>query len=393
MDFLAIIKEIGISGFLDITVMSVIVYSILVWFKRARTAFVVIGMFMFGAAYLLARQLELSLTISVFEGFFAVIIIAVVVIFQEEIKHFLEQLASRSMVRNRRSKKLIPVAHKEVDILVRTLDSLAREQIGAIIVLRGRDPIVRHLIGGTDLDGEISEPLLRSIFDPNSPGHDGAVIIQGSRITEFSTHLPLSKNIKMLQGRGTRHAAALGLSELSDALCLVVSEELGTISVARNGSIRRARDADDLQSTIESFLEEISPTRDAKTWREFFFRKNYREKAIAILVTVVLWIFFVFGSKADYRTYLVPVRPIDLPANLLVTSVSPAEVELTFSGPRRSFLFVSSGDFSVELPLQDARRGTRLRAIPRSTILFPKGLTLQSIQPTEVSITTADRTP
>lgn len=392
MDFVSIAKEIGISGFLDIIVMSTIVYSILVWFKRARTAFVVIGMFMFGAAYLLARQLELSLTISVFEGFFAVIIIAVVVIFQEEIKHFLEQLASRSMVRNRLSKKLIPVAHKEVDILVRTLDGLAREKTGAIIVLRGKDPIVRHLVGGTDLDGEISEPLLRSIFDPNSPGHDGAVIIQGSRITEFSTHLPLSKNIRMLQGRGTRHAAALGLSELTDALCLVVSEELGTISIARNGTIRRAREADDLQATIESFLEEVSPTRDAKTWSEFF-KRNYREKAIAVLVTIVLWIFFVLGSKADYRTYVVPVRVVDLPTNLSVVSVSPAEVELTFSGPRRSFLFVGSGDFSVELPLQDARRGTRTRSIPLSTILFPKGLTLQSIQPTEVSVTTADSTP
>lgn len=392
MDFVAIIKEIGISGFLDITVMSIIVYAILVWFKRARTAFVVIGMLMLGAAYLLARQLELSLTISVFEGFFAVIIIAVVVIFQEEIKHFLEQLASRSMVRNRSAKKLIPAAHKEVDILVRTLDGLAREKIGAIIVLRGKDPIVRHLVGGTDLDGEISEPLLRSIFDPSSPGHDGAVIIQGSRITEFSTHLPLSKNIRMLQGRGTRHAAALGLSEFTDALCLIVSEELGAISIARNGTIRRTRDADDLQNTIESFLEEVSPTRDAKTWREFF-KRNYREKAIAICVTIVLWTFFVFGSKADYRTYLVPVRAVDLPANLSVTSLSPLEVELTFSGPRRAFLFVSSGDFSVELSLQNVRRGTHTRAIPRSNILFPKGLTLQSIQPTELSVTTADSTP
>jgi diadenylate cyclase len=158
MDFMNIINEIGFSGFLDITFMSIIVYSILVWFKRTRTVFVVIGMFMLGGAYLLARQLELSLTTTVFEGFFAVIIIAVVVIFQEEIKHFLEQLASRSMVRNPRSKKIMPIARKEVDILVRTLSALARDHVGAIVVLRGKDPIVRHLIGGTDLDGELSEP-------------------------------------------------------------------------------------------------------------------------------------------------------------------------------------------------------------------------------------------
>ena len=392
MDFMTIINEIGFSGFLDIIVMSIIIYSILVWFKRTRTVFVVIGMFMLGGAYLLARQLELSLTTSVFEAFFAVIIIAVVVIFQEEIKHFLEQLASRSMVRNPRSKKLISAAREEVDILVRTLSALARDQIGAIVVLRGKDPILRHLVGGSDLDGEISEPLLRSIFDPHSPGHDGAVILHGNRLAEFSTHLPLSKNIRKLQGRGTRHAAALGLSELTDALCLVVSEERGTISIASNGNIRVSRDADDLQTTLENFLEEVSPSRNGRTWQEFF-KKNYREKAIAILVTIVLWVFFVFGSKAGYRTYLVPVRYVDLPSNLVVTTISPAEVELTFSGPRRSFVFVGADDFTVELSLRDVRLGTRNRSIPRSNILFPKALTLESVQPTEVSVTTADKTP
>ena len=389
MDF---INEIGISGFLDITFMSIIVYSILVWFKRTRTVFVVIGMFMLGGAYLLARQLELSLTTSFFEAFFAVIIIAVVVIFQEEIKHFLEQLASRSMVRNPRSKKLIPIARKDVDILVRTLSALARDRIGAIVVLRGKDPIVRHLVGGTDLDGEVSEPLLRSIFDPDSPGHDGAVIVDGNRVAEFSTHLPLSKNVRMLQGRGTRHAAALGLSELTDALCLIVSEERGTISVARNGNIRVNRDADDLQNTLDHFFEEVSPSRDGKTWYGFF-KKNYREKAIAIAVTIVLWVFFVFGSKAGYRTYLVPVRYVDLPSNLAVTSILPAEVELTFSGSRRSFVFVNGDDFSVELSLRDVSRGARTRSIPRSNILFPKGLTLESVQPTQVNVITADKTP
>jgi uncharacterized protein (TIGR00159 family) len=392
MNFVTILNEIGFSGFLDITVMSIIVYSILVWFKRTRTVFVVMGMFMLGGAYLLSRQLELSLTTTVFEGFFAVIIIAVVVIFQEEIKHFLEQLASRSMVRNRLGKKILPVARKEVDILVQTLSALAREHTGAIVVLRGKDPIVRHLIGGTDLDGELSGPLLRSIFDPNSPGHDGAVIIRGNRITEFSTHLPLSKNIRKLQGGGTRHAAALGLSELTDALCLVVSEERGTISVARNGTVKVVPDADKLQTILENFYEEVSPSRNGKTWQEFF-KKNYREKAIAITVTIVLWIFFVFGSKEGYRTYLIPVRTIDLPTNLTVTSISPREIELTFSGSRRSFVFVNGSDFSVELSLRDIRRGTRTRTIPPSNILFPKGLMLESIQPTEVTVTTADKTP
>ncbi len=392
MSFLNFLSEVGISGFLDIAFMSVLIYSILVWFKRTRAAFVVIGMFMIGAAYLLARQLELSLTTTVFQGFFTIIIIAVVIIFQEEIKHFLEQLASRSMARNLRGEKLRPTTRREIDVLVQSCSLMAREKIGALVVVQGKDPVVRHTHGGVSLDGDLSEALLRSLFDPHSPGHDGAVIVTGSRIMEFSAHLPLSKNVRKLQRRGTRHAAGLGLAELTDALCIVVSEERGTISVARNGDLRIMKDPTELRSMLEKHIQEISPPAHHKPWVEFF-RRNYKEKAIAIAATVILWFFFVYGAKTDFRTFTVPIQCNDLPENMELVEVDPPEAEVTFSGSRRALFLVSNNDVRVELSLDDIRRGTRTRPISRSNVNLPEGLVLENVLPSEVRVTVklADR--
>lgn len=385
MNIIGFIEEIGISGFLDIVFMTVLIYSMLVWFKRTRAAFVVIGMMIFGAAYLLAQQLGLSLTTTVFQGFFAIILIAVVIIFQEEIKHFLEQLASRSLVPRLRGNRMLDADRITVEALISAADSLAREKIGALIVVRGKDPIVRHLDGGIDLNGEVSESLIRSLFDPHSPGHDGALIVRDDRVTSYSCHLPLSKNLTKLHRTGTRHAAALGLAELTDALCLVVSEEQGTISVARNGDIRVLKDAMELSSILHAFYEGIHPRPEGKPWRAFF-RKNYREKAIALATTVFLWFFIVHESRIDYRSYSAPVECNNVSPNYQVQKIDPPEVELTFSGPRRSFYFISPSKMHVTVKLFNAQEGVVKRAITRTNVSFPDGLSLENVQPGEVSI-------
>ncbi len=380
-----LIKEIGIAGFLDIAFMSLLIYSILVWFKRTKAAFVMLGMFIIGVAYLVARQFDLSLTTTVFQGFFAIILIAVVVIFQEEIKHFFEQVASRSLIRNLKGNGALPALHPETDLLVRTLTGFAREKIGALVVIRGRNQLRRHLTGGNGLNGELSEAILRSIFDPHSAGHDGAVIIEGNKITQFACHLPLAKDLRKIERTGTRHAAALGLAELTDALCLVVSEERGTISVARNGEMRQARDAEALIAQLESFYQEIIPPQEKKPWHDFF-KKNYREKAVAVIVTLALWFVFVHGAKVEYRSFRVPVEYANLPSSLAVTKIEPAEVEITCSGTRRAFYFINDKSIQLFLKLFRAQEGTFKVSLSRSNFSIPAGLTLEDIDADEVTV-------
>lgn len=384
IDFLLPLKEIGLSGFLDIFFMTLLIYALLVWSKRTRANFVLTGILIVAGVYLLARQFNLNLTAAIFEKFFAVILIALVVIFQEELRYFFERIAVWSLNRRLVRREMIRLTRDEVEILVRTLTDLARERIGALIVMRGRDMIIRHLDGGQELNGKLSEPMLKSLFDVHSIGHDGAVVISEDRITRFSAHLPLSKNIKILGKRGTRHAAALGLSELCDALCLVVSEERGTISAAMNGELKEVRDSEKLTQLLEDFYKSIDPKQDFRSWK-YYLSKNWRDKLVALSLSIALWFVLVNGSKTAYRTLTVPITYDTLPANLVVEEIQPQTVDVTFRGIRRAFYFVRRHHIEISVPLKLEPGSQGIRLGPRQ-MSFPKNLVLETIEPNQVSV-------
>jgi diadenylate cyclase len=202
--------DIRLTDVIDIGFVAVLLYTVIVWLERTRATFVLIGIFIFGAIYILARQLGLQLTSWIFQGFFAIFLVVIVVIFQPELRQIFERIALWSLG----PKASRSVRSETLDVLTRTLADFGKERIGALIVIRGNDLLERHILGGIDLDGRISEPLLKSIFDPCSPGHDGAVIVEGDRVSRFAAHLPLSRDSQQLSLVGTRHSAALGLSQL-----------------------------------------------------------------------------------------------------------------------------------------------------------------------------------
>ncbi|MDO8644796.1 MAG: diadenylate cyclase [bacterium] len=380
---LDILSGVGFSGFVDIVLMTVIVYAVLVWFQRKRAAFVLTGILICGVIYLIAHQFHLFLISSLFQGFFAVILILVIVIFQEELKYLFEQIAVYSF--NRKLKGKPRTLGREVEILIRTLTDLARERIGALIVLKGKDLIIRHLSGGTDLYGQMGEAILKSLFDPHSPGHDGAVIIHGSQITQFGCHLPLSNDFKKLTREGTRHAAALGLSELSDALCLVVSEERGTLSVVRYGEISEVHDPEKLGQILQKFYEELSPVPRKKDWKNLL-SQNFREKGLAVVITVSLWFVLVYESKLVHKTFIIQVEYPELTSDLVVSEIDPNEVQATFSATRNAFHFINQQDIRLSLKLLKAKEGTRTFTISESNFTFPENVVLESVSPRYVQV-------
>ncbi|MDE2141225.1 MAG: diadenylate cyclase [Elusimicrobia bacterium] len=283
------LKPIAVPDVLDMILVGCLVYGLLLWFKRTRAAFVALGLLLLAVVYTIAFLAGMYMTVRIFQGFFAVFIVAVIVIFQEEIRSVFERIAVWSLTGG--VLKSAPT-HRQVEILVRSLGDLARDHIGALVVLRGLDPLDRHVSGGWDLNGDMSEALIKSIFDSHSLGHDGAFIVEEGRVSRFGVQLPLSKDFSKITNLGTRHSAALGLAERTDALCLAVSEEHGTISIAQRGELVVVKDLEDLHDAIEIFLNRMMPddTRGAVTR---FFTENWREKLIAAAVSVLLWIFFV----------------------------------------------------------------------------------------------------
>jgi uncharacterized protein (TIGR00159 family) len=278
-----------VPDILDMILVGSLIYGLLLWFKRTKAAFVALGLFLLAVVYVIAWLAGMYMTIRLFQGFFAVFIVAVIVIFQEEIRSVFERIAVWSLTGG--VLKAAPT-HRQVEIIVRSLGDLARDHIGALVVLRGLDPLDRHVEGGWDLNGELSEALIKSIFDSHSLGHDGAFIIEEGRVSRFGVQLPLSKDFSKITNLGTRHSAALGLSERTDALCLAVSEEHGTISVATRGELRTVNDLEELQDSIEFFLNRLMPNPDRGVVLSFL-TENWREKLAAAAVSGVLWLLFV----------------------------------------------------------------------------------------------------
>jgi uncharacterized protein (TIGR00159 family) len=387
---MGLFKSIGLAELVDIVLVSMLMYTLIVWFRRSKAVFVLIGLFIVGLVYNAAREFNLQLLAIIFQGFFTVILIAIIVIFQEEIKHLFERVAVWSLNRGAKRQQALNLSRNEVQSLVRAVTDLAREKIGALIVIRGKDAIVRHINGGWDLNGELTEPVLKSLFDPHSMGHDGALVVDGNRILQFGCHLPLSKDLKKIPAAGTRHAAALGLAELTDAMCIVVSEERGTISIAKDGEIEVIEQPERLNLVLQRFYEETHPAGHQQSPLELLTR-NPREKVIAILLTLGLWFFYVHEGQLTYRSYRVPVEYANLPPQLGVEQVIPPTVEASFSGPRRHFYFMNSGRIKLIVNLVNEHDGFVIRTIQKSNFTFPDNLTLETVAPAKVKFILAPK--
>jgi diadenylate cyclase len=369
--------NIGVADIIDILVVTVLLYTATAWLRQTRAAFVIRGIFVLAAVYIIARYLDLQLTAWLFQGFFAIFLIIIVVIFQEELRQIFERIAVWSLA----TKPLRPLRSDAVDILVSTLSDLAKEKIGALVVVEGRDPIDRHIMGGIELAGKISEPLLKSIFDPHSPGHDGAVIIENDRVSRFAAHLPLSNDFQQLANVGTRHSAALGLAELSDALCIAVSEERGTISFARNGRLRQVDNIQELGLLLRRFLQEKYPSSERRTFSFALVRENWVVKLVTFSLAIGLWYVLIPGSSTVEVTYKLPVQVQNIPADYHVEEVMPAQVNATFTGPRRAFYFFDPGKLRVTVDLSTTETGRKVLRLTEQNVQHPQDLTLRELDP------------
>jgi len=375
--------NIKIADVVDILFVATMFYTASVWVKQTRAAFVVRGLFILVVVYIIARQFGLELTAWIFQGFFAIFLIIVVVIFQEELRQLFERIAVWSFTTQRPS----PLRSETADVLTRTLADLARDRVGALVVIQGKDPLGRHLTGGIESDAKLSGPLLKSIFDPHSPGHDGAVIIERDRISRFAAHLPLSKDLTQLSDVGTRHSAALGLAELTDALCLVVSEERGRISVARNNRLTAITNPQELALKLQQFLHEKYPPAAEQKWLSVqLLRENWLAKAVTVCLAIGLWYVLVPGSEKVEATYNVPVAVDNLPQDFTLESVKPERVQATLVGPKRAFYLFDPTKLKVNVDASLIESGRRTLRISEQNLRLPKDLNLQDLNPTTLQI-------
>lgn len=244
-----ILKTIGILDIVDTALVAYFLYRIYIMLKNTRAAALVKGLLVLVFLMLVSKWLELHVINWILEKSMTVVMIALPVVFQPELRRALEQIG-----RGRLFRKMVELDEQQLDEVISSVTEAAvvmsQRKVGALIVFEREVGLEERTETGVQIDGLVSDSLLLNIFEKDTPLHDGAVIIRGQRIVAASCLLPLTDARNLSQELGTRHRAALGLSEQSDALILVVSEETGTISIARNGELYRYLQADDVRDLL-----------------------------------------------------------------------------------------------------------------------------------------------
>jgi uncharacterized protein (TIGR00159 family) len=372
-----LLRDVGFLDLVDIGVVAVLAWVGLRLVRRTRARPALLGLATLFAIYLAARQLGLGLTAAIFQAFFAVLVLVLVVVFQDDLRRIFEQVGA--WVSRRRDDERSGAGPSEM--LVRTIEQLAESRTGALVVVPGREPIDRHVEGGIELDGRISEPLLLSLFDASSPGHDGAVVLAGDRVSRFAVHLPLSTDREQLAGLGTRHAAALGLSERTDALCVVVSEERGTISIANAG---RLREVGRPRALAIELRKHARPAREAAS--SGWLQPRFRDALLAVGIAAGLWVVQVPGSVVTEVEVEAPVVVEKLPDEFRLETIDPAVVTVRLTGRRRDLVLARNGSVEVRVDALLSRLGRRTFPLTPDLVEHPEGLEVTSIRPDRVKI-------
>lgn len=238
-----------------------LLYSLIRLFQGTRAMQVLMGLLILAIIFNIAKVLELHTINWVLTKLFAVGVVAFLIIFQPELRRALARIGQNTMFG--------PFLKRggTIDEIVQACESLSRSKIGALVAIERDVGLKNYIESGLTVDAKVSAELLMSLFFPNTPTHDGGVIIQGERITSCGSLFPLSQNPQLSRSLGTRHRAAVGLTEETDAVCVVVSEETSAVSVSVYGKLTRDLDSEGLRRVLTSLFR---PSERVTTWSQFW---------------------------------------------------------------------------------------------------------------------------
>ena len=355
-----------------------ILYRLYLWIQGTRALRILIALVALGLLYFLARFAGLVITTWILQYLWAVILVIVVVIFQSEIRQVLERMSPVRFFIGR-PEALNPLVLEEV---VRTVFELAQKRIGALVVFQRRDILEDYLKGGIPLEGQVSYEVLSSIFLPNSPAHDGAVVIHEGRIVSMGCYLPLSDNMTLPRNYGTRHRAGIGITERGDAVSLIVSEERGEVMLAVEGRIRRMASPAELQGQLESLL--VKPEQTKGRWQAAL-TSNVVPKTVSFVLVFALWLFIAGQHRAELRL-TVPLEFRNVPANMEISGEGATKVEVGIRGSRGMIFGVTPEQVRAFVDLSQAVAGQNYFRLTVDNIRAPLGTEITKISPSSVRL-------
>jgi hypothetical protein len=263
--------------------------------------------------------------------------------------------------------------------------SMAQERTGALIVLERQEQLDEYLLHGVPLDSLVSSQLLESVFCPASPLHDGALVIRDGRVRIASCHLPLSATTDLPQNWGTRHRAGIGITERSDAVVIIVSEERGDVSLAEDGRLRKMDAPEILQKCLQGLLEPPDTPRSRVPFKGWLFG-NFASKLVTFLLVIAIWL-VVTEKQGGIVTVTAPVRFHNLPEHLSLVKSMPDEVEVQLKAVSGLVPSPKHLDLVADLDLSGVRQGTSPITIRPEDFKLPTGMSISSISPPTARVT------
>ena len=255
----------------EIIIISFLVYQIMVWIKNTKTWFLMKGIVVILGFIFLATVFEMNTILFIVEHVLSLALMALVVVLQPELRRALEELGRKNILvsilsfNNQTSTERF--SDKTVNEIVKASFEMGKAKTGALMVIQQNLSLAEYERTGIEVDGIVTSQLLINIFEHNTPLHDGAIIIRGNRVTSATCYLPLSDNTELSKDLGTRHRAGVGVSEVTDSLTVIVSEETGRVSVAYEGKLYRNLDADSLKEKLSQIQNKEVEDKKRKLWK------------------------------------------------------------------------------------------------------------------------------
>jgi uncharacterized protein (TIGR00159 family) len=388
MHLIAIIDNLRFQDVLDILFLAVVAYHLYLWFYGSKALKALVGLLALGAVFTLARTWGLFMTTWVFQILWQVLVLLLIILFQSEIRQVLERVNPLKAIGFRK----FATSEDWIPGFLEAVFSLAAKRIGALIIIERVDQVKEWITAGQSLEGAPSPELLTSIFQKDSPLHDGAVLIKDGRIYEVACYLPLSPDEGLPNEWGTRHRAALGLSQRCDAWVVVVSEERGDISLARGGKMVHVDNQEKLSQLVKEAIIPYSIPR--KKWWErirFFLVNRWRAKLGAVLLVSALWLLLA-GQQDFEQTIRVSLETKNLPPQMEILDPLEPTVQITVRGLRKDASSLNERNVHAKIDLSMASFGRRIFPITRDQIFLPNDrIQVVKIEPSKLEFTLKEK--
>jgi len=371
----------------DYLVLCFAFYIVLRWAAGARALRIAVTITAFYAAALVARRFELIITSWVLQGAALISLALLVLVFQPEIRRALMGIDRKFLSWRARGAP----AHSANQTLADAAFALAAQRVGALFVIVRQDPVGELVDGGVAMAAEISPGLIDAIFQKTSPLHDGAVLIQSGRIARASTVLPLTQRQDVPPSFGTRHRAAMGLAERTDAVVIVVSEERGEVTVMRGRSYLELGSANELALMLDNAMVRVARPVSTRLYDSVVV--HWRYKIAAVALGSLIWAAATVESGSSVRSVNVPVEFRNVPRGLDVASQSATELTVQLRG--RTWLLDSMNlpRLVARFDLTKANPGVETVRVYPGMLGLPPGITMVRVTPDAITLRLIRRAP